>query len=151
MSFPKPVRETAPRVNTMRRTSMKRRGRCGRDAAWSKQVRMRDGQICQRCGKFGDEAHHVATRSRRPDLKHVLSNGATLCHDCHRWVHDNPLAAVRAGLLSEDSYELRSGVAQVEHPPNREYAETPAAGPRQMTAEEAEAFKQRVRAALVRD
>src|SRR5689334_18743576 len=76
------------------------------DLIWKEAVRSRDGYICQRCGtKEGVmHAHHVATRKLRPDLKHDLSNGKTLCNSCHNWVHTHIQESIDAGLLSEGVY-----------------------------------------------
>ena len=75
---------------------------------WSHAVRTRDDHRCQRCGKRDEKnnhAHHVAPRSRRPDLKSVISNGKTVCPPCHSWIHDHPIEAEAAGLLSSETYE----------------------------------------------
>lgn len=89
------------------------------DRAWQKAVRERDAYTCQRCGKVEKyvHAHHVATRSRRPDLRHDISNGKCLCGSCHSWVHEHPKEALAAGLLSGDSYELaRKKLSGADHP-----------------------------------
>lgn len=77
------------------------------DKDWRDAVREKDQRICQRCGKFEQyiHAHHVAPRSRRPDLKYDVSNGKCLCNSCHTWVHRNPIEATALGLLSDASYE----------------------------------------------
>lgn len=77
------------------------------DQVWAKAVKKHDDDTCQRCGAQGKglDAHHVGMRSRRPDLRHVVSNGKTLCRGCHNWVHANPLQAVKAGLLLTETYE----------------------------------------------
>lgn len=74
---------------------------------WSQDIKERDGYICQRCGVYSKQnhAHHVAPRSRRPDLKFDRQNGVTLCAGCHSWVHDNPIESTEAGLLSDETYE----------------------------------------------
>lgn len=76
---------------------------------WARAVRERDDFTCQygTCG-YRDRsihAHHIAPRSRRPDLKLVLSNGIALCPTHHRWCHDFPIQAEEMGLLSSESYE----------------------------------------------
>lgn len=85
-------------------------GRSGRkvDEDWKIAVRIKDGYTCQRCGKVEKyiHAHHIAPRSRRPDLRHVVSNGKCLCNSCHTWVHEHPKEALKLGLLSGDAYEL---------------------------------------------
>lgn len=52
---------------------------------WVKDVFARDDYTCQCCGKKGGrlEAHHLYNFSEYPELRTVLSNGITLCHDCH--------------------------------------------------------------------
>jgi 5-methylcytosine-specific restriction endonuclease McrA len=76
--------------------------------AWSKAVRERDGYICQRCKGPGNHAHHVFTRSRRPDMKYNVDGGKTLCTICHLHVHNNPIESVRDGWLSDEKYEVRA-------------------------------------------
>lgn len=78
------------------------------DRDWQKAVRERDAYTCQRCGVVQRyiHAHHVAPRSRRPDLRHDVSNGKCLCVSCHGWVHTHPREAYALGLLSDASYEL---------------------------------------------
>lgn len=79
-----------------------------RERQWSVSIRQRDNNTCQRCKDVAPshDAHHIAPRSQRPDLKFDLSNGVTLCSSCHRWVHQHPIEAVACGLLSTESYEL---------------------------------------------
>ena len=104
--IPKPIRQ--PREHRgLKRTRMRKKAWPVEDQLWARAVREKDGHICQRCHGWGTEAHHVATRKRRPDLKHELSNGKTLCLDCHTWVHAHPKAATALGLLSTESYESR--------------------------------------------
>lgn len=92
-------RPTSDRWGRTRRTA---------DRHWQQAVREKDRYTCQRCGKVEKHihAHHVAPRSRRPDLKHEVSNGKCLCNSCHTWVHRNPIEATALGLLSDASYEL---------------------------------------------
>jgi 5-methylcytosine-specific restriction endonuclease McrA len=109
----KPSRKRLHRRTALKRTRMNkvRTGMRGArvpraDVMWARAVKERDGYICRRCGLIGEDAHHVATRGRRPDLKHDLDNGLTLCRGCHNWCHANPVEAVAAGFLSDESYEL---------------------------------------------
>lgn len=57
--------------------------------AWRKAVLDRDGHACQHCGKQGDGlcAHHIKSWSRYPELRYEISNGMTLCSECHRTEH----------------------------------------------------------------
>lgn len=92
-----------------RSISTGRKGRGLADAKWARQVKERDNYTCQypECFKSykSIDAHHIAMRSRRPDLKCAVSNGITLCRTHHTWVHENSIKATRMGLLSADSYE----------------------------------------------
>ena len=56
------------------------------DVEWRTAVFARDDYTCQACGAKGGrlQAHHIEPYKERPDLRHDLSNGQTLCVDCHR-------------------------------------------------------------------
>lgn len=43
---------------------------------------------CVRCGRPGEEVHHIIPRATRPDLTFDLSNLETLCRECHRKAHE---------------------------------------------------------------
>lgn len=92
-----------------RRALVKRVSAAYKEMQWAKVVRRRDNFQCQfpRCFFISRsiDAHHIAMRSRRPDLKFVQTNGICLCREHHTWVHANQTEAVSMGLLSEDSYE----------------------------------------------
>lgn len=55
---------------------------------WVKAVKDRDGWACVEC-KSTDRlhAHHIERWRDRPELRYELSNGVTLCHDCHLLAH----------------------------------------------------------------
>lgn len=56
---------------------------------WAYQVKKRDGYRCVICGNVDDlEAHHVIPVSVDPTLMYIMGNGLTLCHKCHRKVHE---------------------------------------------------------------
>jgi hypothetical protein len=79
---------------------------------WAAAVKARAEGWCQRHRAGGQmvegrHAHHVAPRSRRPDLKYDVSNGRFLCFECHNWCHSNVLAATSTGWLSDAKYEAR--------------------------------------------
>ena len=78
-------------------------------AAWSKQVRERDGYRCQypACGIYRREnhAHHIANKKQRPDLKYDVDNGVCLCREHHDWAHAHPIDAAELGLVSHERYE----------------------------------------------
>jgi hypothetical protein len=92
-----------------------RRKHPGRHAAWARKVISRDGATCQKCGTTGVEmhAHHVKPYIEHPDLRWDVSNGETLCYECH-WnehtgstangVNSGKLAAGQAGDNPEPSF-----------------------------------------------
>lgn len=81
-----------------------------KEEEWRLAVLERDGYRCQypKCTVKHKSlhAHHVAPRSRRPDLKYVVSNGKGLCFIHHEAVHKKPKEAIEMGLLSDRSMEL---------------------------------------------
>lgn len=56
---------------------------------WRTSVFNRDDYTCQHCMSIGGElnAHHIKLFSKYVELRYELSNGLTLCVDCHRKVH----------------------------------------------------------------
>ena len=72
--------------------SLERKGRSMmvEQAKWRRLVFSRDKYVCQRCGYDKGKkinAHHKASWSEFPDKRFELSNGITLCKECHDWVH----------------------------------------------------------------
>ena len=55
-------------------------------AEWRKAVFERDNYTCQDCGQVGGilHPHHKKQVALHPELIYVVSNGETLCKDCHR-------------------------------------------------------------------
>lgn len=56
---------------------------------WRIAVYTRDAHTCQNCGEGGRyiNAHHIKPWADYPDLRFDVSNGITLCEDCHGKVH----------------------------------------------------------------
>jgi len=57
----------------------------GYDSTWEKVRAMKLAQdpYCNRCGKPGEDVHHIKTIATHPDLRLDLTNLETLCHSCH--------------------------------------------------------------------
>ena len=55
---------------------------------WVKAVKDRDGWKCVECDASDRlHAHHIKRWKDRPELRYEVSNGVTLCHDCHLLAH----------------------------------------------------------------
>ena len=56
---------------------------------WRKAVFERDNYTCQHCGKRGGKlrAHHIERYRSCIEKRTVLSNGITLCDECHKKIH----------------------------------------------------------------
>lgn len=57
---------------------------------WRQEVYKRDNFTCRRCGdsKIALNAHHILNFSNHEELRFDISNGITLCEDCHREFHN---------------------------------------------------------------
>lgn len=92
------------------------------DQMWARAVKERDNHTCQwpMCGFCRNvpsphcNAHHKALRSARPDLRHDLDNGVTVCGQRHSWIHSSEgrEEAIAAGFLDLTSYELAMSTAR---------------------------------------
>lgn len=72
---------------------------------WRKSVFKRDYWTCVCCGYKGDNinAHHLKSFNRFPELQFEISNGITLCINCHKEFHN--LYGTRK-FTSDDFYEF---------------------------------------------
>lgn len=59
---------------------------CAEYKEWRMAVFTRDNFTCIDCGiRDGTiEAHHIEAQSQKPELIYEVSNGGTLCHNCHK-------------------------------------------------------------------
>jgi 5-methylcytosine-specific restriction endonuclease McrA len=59
---------------------------------WRLKVYKRDGFTCRLCGATGTgiklEAHHIIRWADAVELRYVVTNGITLCKQCHDHVKD---------------------------------------------------------------
>lgn len=56
--------------------------------AWRNTVVCRDGHQCTECGATEDlHAHHLKEWAKFPSLRYEVSNGVTLCSQCHYDAH----------------------------------------------------------------
>jgi len=58
---------------------------------WREAVFIRDDYTCRHCAKKGGKlnAHHIKFFSTHPELRTEITNGLTLCVDCHKKIHEN--------------------------------------------------------------
>ncbi len=56
---------------------------------WRIQVFKQDNDTCQKCGQFDVElsTHHIEGFAGNPELRVEVSNGVTLCEECHKDFH----------------------------------------------------------------
>lgn len=54
---------------------------------WRKSVLARDNNTCQQCGEKGNHAHHIVHWAESPVDRVKVSNGITLCKECHAKEH----------------------------------------------------------------
>ncbi len=68
----------------------RQRGRdSGKLANWRKKVYQRDGYTCVKCGTVGYlNAHHIKPYAEYPEYRFEVSNGITLCVECHAKEHN---------------------------------------------------------------
>ena len=56
---------------------------------WRKEIFKRDNYTCQMCNSRGVflHSHHIKSYTYFPNLRYEVSNGITLCVNCHRSLH----------------------------------------------------------------
>lgn len=85
--------------------------------AWRLAVYRRDGFRCQDCGTKGElHAHHVKYWSTHPELRFEVSNGKTLCVDCHGRVHGRNFRSFKRSAPSKTRHRPEPRPAQNARP-----------------------------------
>ena len=78
--------------NKYKGDAARRRNRTSQHSRWATKVIQRDLYKCMRCNASGDvatlQAHHIFPFELFPDKRDELTNGITLCSQCHWQVHD---------------------------------------------------------------
>ena len=65
----------------------------------------RDHNICKICGKPAQDAHHITDRHYMPNGGYALSNGISLCGDCHIKAEVGVISSYDLYKLIRSSYE----------------------------------------------
>jgi len=79
------------------------------DGLVTKAVRLREKNICQRCGKYvtGQNSHaaHIMKR-RNKTTRYYMPNIFHLCFNCHRWGHSEETAfkAWVKSVIGDEAY-----------------------------------------------
>ena len=76
---------------------------------WAKKIYKKNNYTCVACGykaggKLRLEAHHIVPKSISPGLAYRISNGITLCSQCHR-TDDDAYHAVYGVKGSKEMFE----------------------------------------------
>lgn len=86
---------------------------------WRNRVFARDRYTCRLCGATGVylEAHHILRKADFPELTFRVSNGITLCKDCHETVtgREYEYAGIFRNLLKKH-YPIGKPLEHVEMP-----------------------------------
>ena len=57
---------------------------------WRLAVILLAGRICVICANTKElHAHHIQCANTYPELRYVVENGACICNDCHKFVHND--------------------------------------------------------------
>ena len=81
--IPKPKPRQKKARKPMRKVSKRRIKLSPAMHKWHDDVFEHDGGVCVRCGRMGEQAHHIRERDVRPDLIVDVMNGLCVCDTCH--------------------------------------------------------------------
>ena len=70
----------------------------------AEEVIRRDENICQKCGKYGGQLHHIVFGCTGRRKIHKLENLITLCPACHREAHSSKLMREWTYQWARDRY-----------------------------------------------
>ena len=75
---------------------------------WRKSVFLRDNYTCQCCERSGCKlnAHHIKNYSSHKDIRYDVSNGITLCEECHLNSYNNSFHKIY-GNCNNDEIQLQ--------------------------------------------
>jgi len=78
-----------PNITDEERKQRKRRTSDPRNKKWRKKVFKKNNYTCQKCSIRGGDlrGHHIKNWSSNKKLRYVVSNGITLCLNCHKDFH----------------------------------------------------------------
>jgi len=92
---------------------------------WKSRVNVRDNFKCVKCGRDGKEAHHKKSWKEFPELRFDVSNGETLCLDCHKKCRGTGRPKIKDGKvvtfylsfstiekLRKDAFEKKKSMSQ---------------------------------------
>jgi len=55
---------------------------------WVLAIKLKNDFTCQKCGTHENlDSHHIISIRDNPDIATKITNGITLCEECHRWFH----------------------------------------------------------------
>ncbi len=64
--------------------------------------------MCVICGSMKNrEAHHIANGSHHPQLRFEVSNGVTLCRECHTAFHTDYKNSFREKTTKKDWFNFK--------------------------------------------
>ena len=74
------------------------------DNNWKKDVKVRDGDACRRCGFDKNiHVHHILPKETYPALETEPLNGVPLCGNCHTLITGKEERTDLRGFLSNDT------------------------------------------------